>query len=74
MNSFIGTCNNYALEIDQLNITAIQPPVIIINTIDTEYLRPGTYYYEIKLRQKQEDSEMYQVDTIISKRKFIIKE
>lgn len=48
--------------------------VIIINTIDTEYLRPGTYYYEIKLRQENLESNMYQVDTIISKRKFIIKE
>ena len=43
--------------------------VIIINTIDTEYLRPGTYYYEIKLRQENLESNMYQVDTIISKRK-----
>ena len=50
--------------------------IIKINSIDTEYLRPGTYYYEVKLRTNdvESDGNKYQVNTIISRRKFIIEE
>lgn len=41
---------------------------------DTEYLKPGVYYYQVKLRRDAQslDGELEAVDTIIGKTKFII--
>ena len=43
---------------------------------DTEYLAPGTYYYEIKLRKdpKNNDDGYESVETIVPRTKFIIVE
>lgn len=42
-------------------------------TSDTEFLLPGTYYYEIKLYVAPEDiDEDAEVDTIVPRTKFII--
>ena len=38
----------------------------------TEYLMPGNYYYMVKLVRPGEESGEEEVDTIISKTKFII--
>lgn len=45
-------------------------------TEDTEYLHPGTYYYEIKLRKdaKNNDDGFESVETIVPRTKFFIVE
>ena len=45
-------------------------------TEDTEYLAPGTYYYEVKLRKdaKNNDDGYESVETIIPRTKFFIVE
>lgn len=45
-------------------------------TEDTEYLHPGTYYYEVKLRKdaSNNDDGYESVETIIPRTKFIIVE
>ena len=50
---------------------------IKLESIDTQFLRPGTYYYTVKVLKKgMEDVEdcMGRIETVISNRKFIIKE
>ena len=44
------------------------------DTEDTEYLRPGRYYYQVKLRRDASnvDSGLEAVETLIPKTKFII--
>ena len=43
---------------------------------NTEYLKPGTYYYQIKLYRPKEnvDDEFEAIDTLIPRTKFIILE
>lgn len=41
---------------------------------DTEFLMPGTYYYEVKLLRHNETTDEDKVDTIIPKTKFVIYE
>ena len=48
--------------------------VFKLNTLDTEYLAPGTYHYEIKLVTRNAKGELVKVTTILPKKKFIIME
>lgn len=41
---------------------------------DTQYLQPGTYYYEVKIMIKPKEDEDGVVDTIVPRRKFFIVE
>ena len=51
--------------------------VVTFESTDTEFLMPGTYYYEIKLKHDvqdgQEDDEPF-IATIIQRHKFVIVE
>lgn len=49
---------------------------IRFNPEDTEYVKPGTYYYQIKLYRPKEnvDDEFEAIDTLIPRTKFIILE
>ena len=51
-------------------------PILRIDTEDTEYLRPGTYYYQVKLFRAGPHCEdgLDHVDTVIPRTKFIILE
>jgi len=48
--------------------------LVHLYTEDTEYLHPGTYYYEVKLRKAQINTEdgHESVETIVPRTKFII--
>lgn len=47
-----------------------------IESIDTQFLKPGTYYYTVKILKKgmeDVDDSMGRVETVISNHKFVIK-
>ena len=49
--------------------------LIKLTSKDTQFLLPGEYYYEIKLRHVEnegEENEEEYIDTIVPKRKFVI--
>lgn len=51
--------------------------IIQFSSENTQYLLPGEYYYEIKLRHLEnvnQDDEKEFIDTIVPRRKFIILE
>lgn len=45
--------------------------VITLSPEDTEFLLPGEYYYEIKLKHTNQDKSEV-IDTIVPRRKFVI--
>ena len=51
-------------------------PILHFYTDDTEYLKPGTYYYQVKLQRCPESTSdgFEHVDTVINRTKFIIYE
>ena len=62
---------------DTNNLNEDGDVVIEFPSEDTQHLLPGEYYYEIKLRhvenEGQQDEQEF-IDTIVSRRKFIILE
>lgn len=48
--------------------------LVTLDSSDTEFLLSGEYYYEIKLKQIDPETEEEVVTTIIPRRKFIILE
>ena len=54
-------------KLDINNVTKENYVDITFDSIDTEYLQPGIYYYEVKLLRPNDV-----VDTIIPKTKFIV--
>lgn len=47
---------------------------VVLSLNDTQYLQPGTYYYEAKLLLKRNAEDKGVVDTVVPRRKLIIVE
>lgn len=53
-----------------------EAPILHFYSDDTEYLKPGNYYYQVKLQRCRESTNdgFEHVDTVIPRTKFIILE
>ena len=48
--------------------------VVKFSTEDTEYIEPGTYYYQIKFFMAATENTKEKIDTIVPRTKFIVVE